>query len=278
MPTSPRNNILQHLRALFLAVIGAGGAGNGFVHQRATEVVNAGIETGLDTDFPHLHPGALNIVDLRVQRQPRHRVHQQRLAEGWPLARLAFQVNGRLHWYKRQWYKFGKAAGATLHIANSDQMARPVNRPVHVTKHNGGRSLQANFMRGLDHLQPFTSIVLGIGSGWQKNEHDAYGIEYGTAGYRLKKLGEACQIFKGLFNNDYFDFDGEFYQLKNASMQPKPKQERLPLMIGGGGEKVTLRLVAKYADEWNIWGDVDALIHKMNVLDQHCAEIGRDPK
>jgi len=135
----------------------------------------------------------------------------------------------------------------------------------------------ANMVATLDHISD-GRIVLGIGSGWQKNEHDAYGIEYGTAGYRLKKLGEACQIFKGLFNNDYFDFDGEFYQLKNASMQPKPKQERLPLMIGGGGEKVTLRLVAKYADEWNIWGDVDTLIHKMNVLDQHCAEIGRDPK
>jgi F420-dependent oxidoreductase-like protein len=134
----------------------------------------------------------------------------------------------------------------------------------------------ANMVATLDNLAD-GRVVLGMGSGWQKNEHEAYGIEYGTAGYRLRKLEEACQIFKGLFNNDYFDFDGEFYQLKNAPMEPKPKQDNLPLMIGGGGEKVTLRIVAKYADEWNVWGDVDTLIHKMAVLDQHCEDVGRDP-
>jgi F420-dependent oxidoreductase-like protein len=135
----------------------------------------------------------------------------------------------------------------------------------------------ANMVATLDNLSD-GRVVLGLGSGWQKNEHEAYGIEYGTTGYRLRKLDEACQVIKGLFNNDYFDFDGEFYQLKNAAMEPKPKQENLPLMIGGGGEKVTLRIVAKYADEWNVWGDVDTLIHKMSVLDQHCEDIGRDPK
>ena len=134
----------------------------------------------------------------------------------------------------------------------------------------------ANMVATLDNLSG-GRVVLGLGSGWQKNEHVAYGIEYGTAGYRLKKLDEACQVIKGLFNNDYTDFDGEFYQIKNAPMEPKPKQENLPLMIGGGGEKVTLRIAAKYADEWNVWGDVETLIHKMNVLDQHCEDIGRDP-
>ncbi len=134
----------------------------------------------------------------------------------------------------------------------------------------------ANMVATLDNLSD-GRVVLGIGSGWQQNEHEAYGIEYGTTGYRLRKLDEACQVIKGLFNNDYFDFDGEFYQLKNAAMEPKPRQDNLPLMIGGGGEKVTLRIVAKYADEWNVWGDVDTLIHKMSVLDQHCEAIGRDP-
>jgi F420-dependent oxidoreductase-like protein len=134
----------------------------------------------------------------------------------------------------------------------------------------------ANMVATLDNLAD-GRVVLGMGSGWQKNEHEAYGIDFGTAGYRLRKLEEACQIFKGLFNNDYFDFDGEFYQLKNAPMEPKPKQKNLPLMIGGGGEKVTLRIVAKYADEWNVWGDVDTLIHKMAVIDQHCEDVGRDP-
>ena len=126
----------------------------------------------------------------------------------------------------------------------------------------------ANMVATLDNLNNGRS-VLGIGSGWQQNEHEAYGIAYDTIGIRLRKLDEACQIFKGLFNNDYFDFDGEFYTLKHAPLEPKPKQVKLPLMIGGGGEKVTLRIAAKYADEWNVWGDVDILKHKMAILD-HC--------
>ena len=134
----------------------------------------------------------------------------------------------------------------------------------------------ANMVATMDNLNDGRS-VLGIGSGWQQNEHEAYGIEYGTVGSRLRMLDEACQIFKGLFNNDYFDFDGEFYQLKHAPLEPKPKQEKLPLMIGGGGEKVTLKIAAKYADEWNVWGDVETLKHKGAVLDQHCEAIGRDP-
>ncbi|MGI9273003.1 MAG: TIGR03560 family F420-dependent LLM class oxidoreductase [Woeseiaceae bacterium] len=137
-------------------------------------------------------------------------------------------------------------------------------------------AILANMVATLDQLSG-GRVVLGLGSGWQKNEHEAYGIEFGTAGHRLKKLNEACQVIKGLFNNEHFDFDGEFYQLKNAAMEPKPKQENLPLLIGGGGEKVTLKIVAKYADEWNVWGDVETLIHKMSILDQHCENEGRDP-
>jgi F420-dependent oxidoreductase-like protein len=135
----------------------------------------------------------------------------------------------------------------------------------------------ANMVATLDNLSG-GRVVLGMGSGWQQNEHEAYGIEYGTAGSRLRMLDEACQIFKGLFSNDYFDFDGEFYQLKHAPLEPKPCQEKLPLMIGGGGEKVTLKIAAKYADEWNVWGDVDTLVHKMSILDQHCDSVGRDPQ
>jgi F420-dependent oxidoreductase-like protein len=134
----------------------------------------------------------------------------------------------------------------------------------------------ANMVATLDHISD-GRVVLGLGSSWQQNEHQAYGIEYGVVGDRLKKLNEACQVIKGLFNNDHFDFDGDFYQLKQAPMEPKPRQHKLPLMIGGGGEKVTLRIVAKYADEWNVWGDVSTLIHKMHVLDQHCDAVGRDP-
>ena len=72
-------------------------------------------------------------------------------------------------------------------------------------------------------------------------------------------------------------FAGKYYQLTNAPLAPKPVQSPLPLLIGGGGEQKTLRIAATYADEWNVWGTPSLLKHKMEVLDRHCAEIGRDP-
>ena len=94
----------------------------------------------------------------------------------------------------------------------------------------------ANMVATLDNLAD-GRVVLGLGAGWQQNEHEAYGIEYGTAGSRLDMLEESCQVLKGLFHNDHFDFDGKYYQLRNAPLEPKPKQAKIPLMIGGGGEK-----------------------------------------
>ena len=134
----------------------------------------------------------------------------------------------------------------------------------------------ANMIATLDNLSD-GRVVLGLGSGWHYKEHTAYGIEFDTFPIRLRKLNEACQVIKALFENDYSDFEGEFYSLKNAPMLPKPKQKKLPLLIGGGGEKVTLKIAAKYADEWNVWGDVPILKHKMAILDQHCESVGRDP-
>lgn len=121
-------------------------------------------------------------------------------------------------------------------------------------------------------------VVLGLGSGWQENEHHKYGIPFYTINNRLERLEEACQVIKALFNEGNGNFDGKFYQLKDAPLEPKPIQKPLPLLIGGGGEKVTLRITAQYADEWNVWGNVDTLKHKMSVLDQHCDALGRDPK
>jgi len=120
-------------------------------------------------------------------------------------------------------------------------------------------------------------VVLGLGAGWQENEHRQYGIEFGTIPERLAKLEEACQVIKGLYRDKSANFAGAHYQLAAASLEPKPLQNPLPLMIGGGGEKVTLRIAARYADEWNVWGDVERLRHKMTILDRHCADVGRDP-
>lgn len=121
-------------------------------------------------------------------------------------------------------------------------------------------------------------LVLGLGAGWQANEHQAYGIPFSTVGGRLRRLEEACQVIRSLFREEWTDFQGRYYQLEKAPLVPKPVQTPLPLLIGGGGEKVTLRIAARYADEWNVWGDVATLTHKMSVLDGHCADVGRDPK
>lgn len=119
-------------------------------------------------------------------------------------------------------------------------------------------------------------LVLGLGSGWQENEHEKYGIPFSTVGGRLERLDEACQVIKGLFGQQSFSFDGKYYTLTDAPLEPKPVQTPLPLMIGGGGEKVTLKITARYADEWNVWGNVDRLIEKMAILDRHCETVGRD--
>ena len=128
----------------------------------------------------------------------------------------------------------------------------------------------------LDHVTR-GRVVLGLGSGWQENEHIQYGIPFYTIPERLQRLDEACQVIKALFTQTQSNFEGRFYQLKHASLEPKPVQHPLPLLIGGGGERVTLKITAKYADEWNVWGEVATLRHKMEVLDQHCEEVGRDP-
>jgi F420-dependent oxidoreductase-like protein len=121
-------------------------------------------------------------------------------------------------------------------------------------------------------------LVLGLGSAWQENEHRQYGIPFYTVKERLERLAEAAELIKSLFENETTTFRGKHYTLENAVLEPKPVQKPLPLLIGGGGEKVTLRIAAKFADEWNVWGDVERLRHKMAILDGYCAELGRSPR
>ncbi len=120
-------------------------------------------------------------------------------------------------------------------------------------------------------------VVLGLGAGWQENEHAAYGIELPRPKPRLDMLEEACQVVKGLLTQDRTTFRGEYYQLDNAPCEPKPVQDLLPLLVGGGGEKRTLRIAARFADEWNVWGTPDLLAQKGAVLERHCEDVGRDP-
>jgi F420-dependent oxidoreductase-like protein len=118
-------------------------------------------------------------------------------------------------------------------------------------------------------------FVLGLGAGWQVNEHRAYGIELLPPRELLARFDEACQVFKGLFTQERVNFAGKYYQLADAPLEPKPAA--MPLLIGGSGEKVTLRIIAKYADEWNHWGRPETAVHKGEVFRGHCEKIGRDP-
>jgi F420-dependent oxidoreductase-like protein len=118
--------------------------------------------------------------------------------------------------------------------------------------------------------------VLGIGAGWQENEHQAYGIPFYTAPERLRRLNEACAVIQGLLTNERTTFTGKYYQLEDAPLEPKPLQHPLPLLIGGGGEKVTLRIVARHANEWNTWGTPETVRRKIGLLNGYCAEQGRD--
>lgn len=120
-------------------------------------------------------------------------------------------------------------------------------------------------------------FVLGLGAGWQENEHTAYGIPFHTVRTRLDMFEEACQVVKALTTQAVADFDGTHYRLRDAPLSPKPVQQPLPLLVGGGGERRTLRIAARYADEWNCWGTPDVLGHKIGVLERHCADVGRDP-
>jgi F420-dependent oxidoreductase-like protein len=120
-------------------------------------------------------------------------------------------------------------------------------------------------------------LVLGIGAGWQRNEHEAYGIEFFTTKERLARLNEACQMLRALFSNERTTFEGRFYTLRDAPLDPKPVQQPLPLLIGGGGEQVTLKIAARYANEWNVWGSPEVLAAKGAVLERHCHDLGRDP-
>jgi F420-dependent oxidoreductase-like protein len=122
-------------------------------------------------------------------------------------------------------------------------------------------------------------LVLGLGAGWQRNEHEAYGIPYYTMRERLERLDEACDVIRSLWTQSRSNFSGRYYQLSDAPLDPKPLQKPHPeLMIGGGGERVTLRIVAKHADHWNVWGGPKVLARKNAILEEHCRQVGRDSK
>jgi alkanesulfonate monooxygenase SsuD/methylene tetrahydromethanopterin reductase-like flavin-dependent oxidoreductase (luciferase family) len=137
--------------------------------------------------------------------------------------------------------------------------------------------LVAKTVATLDHISHGRAI-LGVGGAWMALEHRAHGIDFGSGfGQRLDWLDESVGAMRGVLDGRSVTSapDGH-YQFDDLRHQPLPVQRHLPIMIGGSGEKKTLRTVARYADMWNAMGPVDVMTHKVDVLRRHCDEVGRD--
>jgi alkanesulfonate monooxygenase SsuD/methylene tetrahydromethanopterin reductase-like flavin-dependent oxidoreductase (luciferase family) len=119
-------------------------------------------------------------------------------------------------------------------------------------------------------------LIFGIGAGWMEEEYQAYNYDFPKPSVRIAQLEEAVQVVKKLWTEAPASFEGVYYRLENAYCEPRPNPIP-PLLIGGGGEQLTLRVVAKYADWWNCTGGTpETYAHKLEVLRRHCAAVGRD--
>src|SRR3989442_6389766 len=122
-------------------------------------------------------------------------------------------------------------------------------------------------------------LICGVGAAWQQNEHEAYGLPFFTVAERLARLDEACQGLKALWTQDKVTLNERYYQLSDAPLTPKPVQRPYPeLMISVGGEKVTLKIAARHADHWNVWGGPQTLPRKGAIPHAHCPAARRDPE
>jgi F420-dependent oxidoreductase-like protein len=120
--------------------------------------------------------------------------------------------------------------------------------------------------------------AIGLGAGWAEVEYNAFGISFPSAATRLDQLEECAACVRGLLHNEVTSFEGRWFTLREARNEPRPSQAKLPIWIGGGGERRTLRIAARYADGWNVpFMSPDTFARKRAVLHEHCAAVGRDP-
>ena len=120
--------------------------------------------------------------------------------------------------------------------------------------------------------------ILGIGAAWYDAEHEGLGFDFPPLGERLDRLEEALQVCRAMFREEAPSFEGRYYRIHEARNVPPPVQPGgPPILVGGGGEKRTLRLVARYADMCNLFGDPATVAHKVEVLRGHCRDVGRNP-
>ncbi|HEY2776214.1 MAG TPA: LLM class F420-dependent oxidoreductase [Candidatus Binatia bacterium] len=120
-------------------------------------------------------------------------------------------------------------------------------------------------------------LELGLGAGWYQEEFDAYGYEFRPIGERLGRLRESLEVIRAMWSNEKASYEGRHFRLKDAVCQPQPLQKpHPPIVIGGRGEKVLLRLVARFADVWNYNGNRDEFARYRDILKEHCRVVGRD--
>jgi F420-dependent oxidoreductase-like protein len=139
-------------------------------------------------------------------------------------------------------------------------------------------ALLAKSLTTIDHISN-GRLEVGLGAGWMEQEYRANGYEFPSVGTRLRQLDEGLQILKAMFTENRANFKGRYYTVTDAPNNPKPVQKpHPPIMIGGAGEKVLLRLVAKYADRWNCPAGYRDFKKTLGVLHEHCRAVSRDPK
>lgn len=137
-------------------------------------------------------------------------------------------------------------------------------------------ALQAKMASTVDVLSN-GRLTFGIGGGWYEADYVGYGYEYPTTGERLRRLREACQVVLALWTEEEATFEGKHYQVNSAINQPKGVQTpHIPLLVAGSGEKVTLRIVAEFADQCNVIEAPEGIARKLDILRKHCEDVGRD--
>jgi F420-dependent oxidoreductase-like protein len=133
----------------------------------------------------------------------------------------------------------------------------------------------ANMAATVDHVSG-GRFVLGVGAGWQVNEHEQYGIELPPVGERVDRFAEAVQVIRSLLTEPTTTFEGKHYRLTGARCEPKPVQDRLPILVGANGDRM-LGIVARHADAWNTWGLPNRIAERSGALTRRCETAGRDP-
>ena len=138
-------------------------------------------------------------------------------------------------------------------------------------------ALLARIAAGVDHISG-GRLTFGFGAGWFQGEYQQYGYEFPPEpAYRIRQMVEGLRLIKAMWTQDRTTFHGQWFHAENAILEPKPTQRpHPPIMIGGSGETMTLRAVARHADACNLFGDPDTIRHKLTILRQHCERNGRD--